>query len=219
MLRTDFDVEAYQAHAQGYLDIDELDSTKAHLEPAEARDLAFIWRLESRALAETRAMLSSWTVNAARITAFIATWAFERYWRARAIRDLLEQAGAPTGAGRKPTLKARIRDTYVERVLPLVSPLAGGTIKDPITAGHMARMAVQEGAIDAAQNALLERLTGKARVVLETVISRRSDILNFFAQKPSLESLAHALKHAWLRYISRLPGPRYAPWAFRTLTR
>ena len=180
VLRTDFDVEAYQAEAKGYMDIDEFAGPPAQLDSAVGRDLAFVWRLESTALAETRAMLSSWTANEARITAFIATWAFERYWMARASRDLLEQAGVPTGALRKPSLTGRVRDTYVERILPLVSPVLGGAVKEPITAGHMARMAIQEGAIDAAQTALLDRLTGKARTVLETVIARRVPMLDFF---------------------------------------
>lgn len=180
VLRTDFDVEAHQSDARGYLDIDELDGESAHLDEAVGRDLAFVWRLESAALAETRAMLSSWTANEARVTAFIATWAFERYWMARASRDLLEQAGMPTAARRRPTFTSRAHDAYVERVLPLVSPVLGGAVKEPITAGHMARMAFQESAFDACQRALLNRLTGKAYAVLETVIERRGSILDFF---------------------------------------
>lgn len=180
VLRTEFDVESYQAAAKGYMNIDEFDDPPAELDAAVGRDLAFVWRLESTALAETRAMLSSWTANEARITAFIATWAFERYWMARASRDLLEQAGTPTGALRTLPFIGRIRDTYVERILPLVAPLVGGVVQEPITAGHMARMAVQEGAIDAMQKALLPRLTGKAQAVLETVIARRVPMLDFF---------------------------------------
>lgn len=180
VLRTEFDVKAYQDDANGHLDITEFGGEPAQIDPETGRLLAFAWRLESSALSETRAILSTWTANEARIAAFIATWAFERFWMARALRDLLAEAGVDTTAPERRSVVASVKDVYAERVLPLVEPVFGGAVKEPVSAGHMARMALQEGALDVVERLLLARLHGKAHAVLSEVIRRRQEILRFF---------------------------------------
>lgn len=177
VLRTDFDVRAYTHRAGGKLTISpkpvEIDEQTGH-------DLAFLWRIENGALAETRAVLASWTANEARITAFIATWAVERFWMARAIEETLETAGISLQPRSRPTLAARARSMRVERILPLVAPVVGGIVREPMTAGHMARLAVQEGAIGAAQDALRPRLPSSVQTIMVEVSNRRREMLDFF---------------------------------------
>lgn len=174
---TDFDVDKYVKNARGRIPVSASGLT---MTPRTARDLAFLWRLEVAALAEMRSLLISWTGNEPRITAFLATWAYERYWLARAERDLLTAAGGtlPVPAGRSLTVRAR--GAYIDKGLPLTSPLVGSVVGEAVTAGHMARMAVQEGALRAALDALRARLSGEASDVVGEISRRRSDFVDFF---------------------------------------
>ncbi|MGO2037119.1 MAG: hypothetical protein ACTH2U_11625 [Brevibacterium sp.] len=200
VLRTEFDVPGYLAQARGRIAVD-----SEHIEASEdvARDLGFLWRLESSALAETRALLASWTSNEARITAFVTGWGYERYWLARALRDILE--ASPTASAVSPTPSAdsasshtpeatpsanvgnprsspasRLRGIWVERGLPILAPVIGGVVKEPLTAGHMARLAIQEATLQSAERAVRSRLHGETARVLTEIIERREEIIAFF---------------------------------------
>ena len=86
VLFTDFDVDAYVHGARGRIVVDA--AAVGPLDDITAADLAFLWRLDSAGLSETRSMLSCWTGNEARVTAFIATWAYERMWLAWALKGV-----------------------------------------------------------------------------------------------------------------------------------
>lgn len=175
VLRTAFDVDDYLAHARGRI---EFDSERIEVAGDVAHDLGFLWRLENSALAETRAMFASWTSNEARITAFVTGWGYERYWLARALRDMLETTLSPEDLrGSKPR---RLRGMWVERGLPILAPVVGGLVKEPLTAGHMARLAIQEAGLQAAERAVCARLSGEAARVLTEIIDRRETIVRFF---------------------------------------
>lgn len=204
VLRTAFDVADYTQKDRGRIAVD---TDAVEVEGVVARDLAFLWRLEASALAEARAVLASWTANEARITAFITSWGFERYWMARALREVLEAAGAPLGSARGLSPVGRLYDVYVERVLPIVAPVVGGVVKEPVTAGHVARLAVQEGALHAAQRAMLPRLTGESRRVVAEVAERRETFLEFFRA----EAAARILRSRAEATSARLHLRR--PWA------
>ena len=183
-LLTDFDVEEYSHQARGRIKV-----TKAKIAPLPddvARDLAFLWRFDSAALSETRALLASWSGNEARITAFVATWAYERLWLAHAVRDLLTANGEelPQPLGRD-SLYAKVRKFYVERGLPIVVPVWTSIAGESVTAGHMARLAVQEASLQAAYQALLPRVDGEAQRVLREVAARRDEIIRFFRMEAS----------------------------------
>lgn len=177
LLRTGFDVGAYTRHAAGRIPIP---PAGIELDRRSSRDVAYLWRLEVAALSDMRAVLASWTANEARITAFLATWAYERYWFARALSDLLDAVDAPRAAAAKRALTTRIRTIYVEHLPPLTAPLTGPVVGEPMTAGQMARMAIHEGALRSAQAALMTRLVGPARDVLAEIVRRRDNIVEFF---------------------------------------
>lgn len=177
-LHTEFDVAEYTRSSRGRIAVDR---DAVHLTPDVRDDLAFLWRLDSAHLAETRALLATWTGNEARITAFVATWAFERLWLAHAVRDLLTAGGHQLPSPlRRATLRARARGFYVERGLPVVAPIWTSIAGESVTAGHMARLAIQEAAFQAAYLALLPRLDGEAGRVVEEIARRREEMIGFF---------------------------------------
>lgn len=204
VLLTDFDVDKYVKNARGRIPVA---SSGVTLAPRAARDLAFLWRLEVAALGEMRSLLVSWTGNETRITAFLATWAYERYWLARAARDLLAAAGAPWQQPARRPLTARVRSAYVDTLLPLISPVVGAVVREPVTAGHMARMAVQEGALRAGLDALGVRLAGEASDVVGEISRRRGDFVEFFRG----ETAARVRRSTAERTLARAMLAR--PWA------
>lgn len=182
VLTTSFDVAAYTRDAWGRFDID-LDDVL--LDPETLADLHYLWRIEAAALGDMRSMLASWTSREARVTAFLGTWAYERYWNSFGLRQLLRAAGADPRRSGPRGPRARIRHFYVQYLLPGVAPVAGIVVGEPVTAGHMARMAVHEGALQVAYHALLPRLESAAREVVEQIVQRRQRFLEFFRLEAS----------------------------------
>src|SRR5690606_27110390 len=131
VLVTDVDVTKYAENARGRIAV----ADDVAIDGRTARDLAYLWRLETAALHDMRAMLISWTGSEPRVTAFLATWAYERYWLARALRDLLDAADRPLQPPGPRPLSARARDVYLDRLLPLASPLLGQLAGEALTAG------------------------------------------------------------------------------------
>ncbi len=95
-------------------------------------------------------------------------------------RDVLDAGGATGSPAPSRVPSTRPREVWVERALPIVAPIVGGVVREPVTAGHMARLAVQEGALQVAEAALLPRLNGEAHRVLAEVVERREEIVRFF---------------------------------------
>ena len=199
VLTTDCDVEAYTKEARGRIAVD---ADAVELDGEARADLHFLWRMEAAALGDMRAMLASWTGNEARITAFLATWAYERYWNARAARDLLEAVGEPTPElPPLEGLRPKLRHAYVENLLPIVAPVIGLVVREPATAGHMARMAVHEGALQVGYQALLPRLDGAARDVVAEIIDRRRTFIDFFRQE-AVARIGRSSAERWSARVS-----------------
>lgn len=183
-LFTDFDVAAYTHAARGRITVDK--TLVGELADDLRADLGFLWRLDSAALSETRALLASWTGNEGRVTAFVATWAYERLWLAHAVRDLLTADGSPLPEPlRRVGLRAKARGWYVERALPMIVPVWTSIVGESVTAGQLARLAVQEASLQAAYAALLPRLDGEARRVVEVIVERRDEMIRFFRMESS----------------------------------
>lgn len=183
VLRTEVDVEAYTRRDHGRIAVD---TARLAAEEPLTDDLRLalgvLQRLAGSALAESRAMLPTWTGNEARITAFLASWMVERHWQARALRDLL--TGDDPVARPRPvaprTPAGRLRRLHVDRLQPLIAPAWTVLAGEAVTAGHMARMAVQEASLQAALRALAPRLTGETRRVVEEIDDRQQGATDFF---------------------------------------
>lgn len=203
---TDFDVAAYTHQARGRIAVDK---PRVSIPDRELRaDLEFLWRLDSAALSDTRAVLASWTGNEARITAFIATWAYERLWLAHALRDLLtaDDSPLPEPLGRS-SLGARARGWWVERMLPMTVPVWTNIVGESVVAGQIARLAVQEASLQAACASVAARLDGEARRVMDVIVERRDEMVRFFRMEASAR-ISRSPQEARMARWHLLPGWR-----------
>ncbi|WP_157697052.1 hypothetical protein [Brachybacterium avium] len=180
MLFTDFDVAAYGREDHGRILVDATAAAMEDLSEETRADLAFLCRLDSAGLSEARALLATWTANEARITAFVATWAFARHQLGRAMRDLLAATGSPLPPPRRRSAASRVRSVYLETVMPLLAPVWTNAVGAPVVAGHMARLAVQEEALQAAYRAVLPRLHEESARVVQEILRRREHSARFF---------------------------------------
>lgn len=195
VLRTAFDVSAYTREVGGRVEVDaaalarEIDALGADRAVALGelrRDLEYLHRVESAALTEARTMLSSWTAHEARITAFLASWLWERFWWARALREIAGALPAGPMEGPEPPCPGSVlRRWYVEHLLPLAGPAWSVIAAERVTAGHMARMAIQEASLLAALRALAPRLdrVPSARRALAEIVARRERSVDFFRRE------------------------------------
>jgi hypothetical protein len=95
--RTRFDVREFARTARGNhretLQLSEYASTP--LTPESVRMVSYLGRLESATMEHLRNLLVTATHKDARVTAFLVTWAFEKFWIADALDAVLEANGAP----------------------------------------------------------------------------------------------------------------------------
>ncbi|MDN5821958.1 MAG: hypothetical protein L0H39_10765 [Brachybacterium sp.] len=180
MLYTDFDVAAYGREDHERILVDATAAAAEDLSGETRSDLAFLCRLDSAGLSEARALLATWTANEARITAFVATWTFARHQLGRAMRDLLAATGPSTRPPRRRSVVSHVRSAYLETVMPLLAPVWTNVVGEPVVAGHMARLAVQEEALQAAYRSVLPRLHGESARVVEEILRRREHSARFF---------------------------------------
>ncbi|WP_394215289.1 hypothetical protein [Brachybacterium vulturis] len=180
MLFTDFDVAAYGRQDHGRILVDATAAAAEDLSEETRADLAFLCRLDSAGLSEARALLATWSANEARITAFVATWAFARHQLGRALRDLLAATGPPIRPPRRRSIAAHVRSMYLETLMPLLAPVWTNVVGEPVVAGHMARLAVQESALQAAYRSVLPRLHGESARIVEEILRRREHSARFF---------------------------------------
>ena len=97
----EFDVRAFARTAHGSLRDDlDLDAVAASpLAPDVVAVLAALAMLEGATMAHLRNVLVTNTHKDARVTAFLVTWAFEKFWIADALRAIVDaSAGAGTGS-------------------------------------------------------------------------------------------------------------------------
>jgi hypothetical protein len=90
-----FDVREFARTARGSLrgDLDLAAFASAPLEPEVVRVLAVIGTLEGATMSHLRNMLVTPTHKDARVTAFLVTWAYEKFWIADALRAVVEANG------------------------------------------------------------------------------------------------------------------------------
>ncbi|MEE1619513.1 hypothetical protein [Brachybacterium sp. J153] len=217
VVRTGFDVDAFTRRGTERLPVDAAAIAAAPALPAEVRTaLGVLQRLEASALAESRAMLATATAREARITAFLATWMVDRFWQARALRDLLEAdvrapASGRPGADPEEHHSRRplhvLRRIHVDRVQPLLGPLWTALAAEEVPAGHMARLAIQEASLQVALRAVARRLGGEALRVVTTVADRHEESVAFFTAEARTRVLRSRREAAVARLVLSLDSP------------
>lgn len=122
----------------------------APLDPGTVEMIDLLARLEHGALAYLRSVLVTPTHKDARVTAFLVTWAFEKYWVADALEQIVATHPAPASTGRGiPTLR-RARLAIAERIEPITESVVTNLIGDDVIAVHTAAGAIDEWITQAA---------------------------------------------------------------------
>jgi hypothetical protein len=154
-----FDVRAFARTAQGSMR-DEIDTTEyaeQRLPDDVLRVLRFLRDLEASTMAHLRNVLVTATHKDARVTAFLVSWAFEKFWIADAIEMVLEANGESGTA--VATDGAAVRHDHVEapdRRGPVMRAISAMRIGTPIVAVHMASGLIDEWITRAAYERAVE---------------------------------------------------------------
>ncbi|THG28628.1 hypothetical protein [Naasia lichenicola] len=131
-----FDVRGYTRTAIGsHRDDLDLDGFAAQpLTPSTLRAIRSLERVERSTMHHLRNVLVTPTHKDARVTAFLITWAFEKFWMADALRAVLEaHAIEPLGESSR-----RGGGAVFDRIRPIGTSLFTGAIGSDIVAVHMA---------------------------------------------------------------------------------
>jgi hypothetical protein len=142
------------------------------LPPLELQALRQLADLESATMHHLRNVLVTATHKDARVTAFLVTWAFEKFWIADAIEAVLEANDAQRTRGNTDQhTNGRRRHDLAEasdRRGPIRRAIAAMAIGQPIIAVHMTSGLIDE----LVTRASYERLAETDSVALRTVIGR-----------------------------------------------
>jgi hypothetical protein len=192
-----FDVREFartaRASHRGELDLDQV--TASGLTADAIRLLRLLRDLERSTMQRMRNVLVTATHKDARVTAFLSTWAFEKYWLADALDAVLEATGddlhssAPAGGLRTVVLERRERRGAVMRAIQ-------GNLDGPqIVAAHVTTGLIDEWITQAAYRRLGELASGlHSIVVLINGIKDRHIVFLAEETKRRLASSARARK-------------------------
>jgi hypothetical protein len=168
-----FDVREFARTAQGSLraDLDLVAFASAPLEPEVVRVLAMVGTLEGATMAHLRNVLVTATHKDARVTAFLVTWAFEKFWIADALRAIVQASGG--SAVVDATDAASWGWAASSDRGPVRRALAGFTQGWPVIGAHMTvglvddwmLGAAYECTVDASGSAALEAAVGRILAV------------------------------------------------------
>lgn len=172
-----FDVRAFARTAQGSLRA-ELDSCVYADSPVNAeslRMLAYLRDLEAATMQHLRNVLVTATHKDARVTAFLVSWAFEKFWIADALSLVLEANGVAADsddahAGDTPR---RDRAEAPDRHGPVRRAIAAMRLGTPIISVHVASGLIDDWVTSAAYCAVIESADNPA---LTVTINRLSQI-------------------------------------------
>lgn len=177
-----FDVREFARTARGShrgeLDLSRVDA--AAIDADTARLLRVLRDLESSTMHRMRNLLVTATHKDARVTAFLTTWAFEKFWVADALAAVLEASGHPTDSGdgmRRTTLAER-----ADRRGPVLRAIAGNIAGVQLVAAHVTIGLIDEWVTSAAYRRLGE-LAPSLSSVVDLVLDIKERHIRFLAQE------------------------------------
>jgi len=194
-----FDIREFTLTAQGTLraELDLAPFEAAPLGPDELRLLRHLGRLESATMEHLRNLLVTATHKDARVTAFLVTWAFEKYWIADAVDAVLEANGEPRLKDVEEGPRRHSPAEAVERRGPITRAIEAIGRGVPIVAVHMTTGLVDEWVMRHAYDVLVERADSPALTAiverLRTVKARHEEFFDVEARW-RLEDSARAVK-------------------------
>ncbi|RKR76265.1 hypothetical protein [Frondihabitans australicus] len=134
-----FDIREFTRTAQGNFrsELDLAAYESAPLDTATLEMLRYLTRLESATMEHLRNLLVTATHKDARVTAFLVTWAFEKFWMADALDAVVEANGMPRMKTVPEGSPRRSADEIVQRSGPVRRALAAVGLGAPIVCTHM----------------------------------------------------------------------------------
>jgi hypothetical protein len=146
----DFDVREYARTAIGShrddLDLDAF--AAAPLQEGTLRALSYLQVAERATMTHLRSVLVTATHKDARITAFLATWAFEKYWFADALEQVIRAHPAfDADAALKHPHESTIRESIYANIVgvPMIAVhMALGTVDEWLTQAAYQRIAARD---------------------------------------------------------------------------
>jgi hypothetical protein len=181
--RARFDVRDFARTAHGNfrdtLDLAEYESAPLGEETLHA--IRYLGRLESATMEHLRNLLVTATHKDARVTAFLVTWAFEKFWIADALDSILEANGEPRAQsveeGKRRTGHAESND----RRGPIRRAVSAIRLGVPIIAVHTTTGLVDEWVTRAAYLRLAEK-SGSASLnaTVSTILEIKQRHAEFF---------------------------------------
>ena len=181
---TTFDVGRFTRTAFGdhRAGIDLQHSASRPLPAQVIRSLRYLHDLERTTTDTLRRILATSTAREARFTAFLTTWAYDRYWFAAQMEAVLTLSGTPSppsldlGSSRRDR-RAHRTDLICRYLDPIWTTLVG----EPVTALHAVRGLASTSAEIVACNRTLERAEHpELREVLQPVLARKIIHRDFF---------------------------------------
>jgi hypothetical protein len=213
----DFDVRAYARTAVGNLreGLTLEAYATAPLSADTLRTLAFLQSVERATMQHLRNVLVTPTHKDARITAFLTTWAFEKYWIADALTAVLS-AHSAVPAGKKGFVVGRFFREVAERFTPVRESLVANQIGVDMLAVHMAIGSV-DGWLTQAAYARVAELEPNAELAttIETILGIKARHLTFFEPQSeyrlSASTRAQKLTRSRLRRSAWPIGANHLP--------
>jgi hypothetical protein len=181
-----FDVREFASTARGNhrseLRLDEY--THAQLDADSVHLLRYLGRLESATMEQLRNLLVTATHKDARVTAFLVTWAFEKFWIADAIDQILianGSTGAQTGEEGAPR---SLRSEAGERRGPIRRAVLAMGQGVPLTGVHMTAGLTDEWVMRSSYERL-DAMAGNQPLAttIELVVDIKSRHMTFFEQE------------------------------------
>jgi hypothetical protein len=192
----DFDVRAYARTAVGNLREGlNLDAFEKHPVRVETlRILAFLQAIERSTMQHLRNVLVTPTHKDARITAFLTTWAFEKFWISDALSAVLSAHDTVVPSPKGSRLKAGLRELR-ERFSPIRESMVSNQIGVDMIAVHMSIGAI-DGWLTQAAYARIAELESNAELTttIDTILNIKARHLSFF--EPQSEYRLSASKGA-----------------------
>lgn len=178
----DFDVRAYARTAVGTLreglDLEAYESSP--LSTDALRAVAYLQAVERATMQSLRTMLVTPTHKDARITAFLSTWAFEKYWIADALSAIVD-AHEPLPVSSRGSALGRLGRELRSRFAPIRESLVANQIGAPVIAAHMAAGTI-DGWLTQAAYSRLSELEPHAELAstIHRILDIKSRHLSFF---------------------------------------
>jgi len=194
-----FDVRGYTRTAVGShraeLDLDGF--ADAPLSPATLRAIRSLERVERSTMHHLRNVLVTPTHKDARVTAFLITWAFEKFWMADALRAVLEaHAIEPLGEAKRAGGLA-----FFDRIRPIGTSLFTGAVGSDIVAVHMALGIADDWAMGAAYETVARDAESPT---LDAVLARIAHVRARHAEFFEVQARDRLNRSARSRFLTRV---------------